>query len=63
MKITIDGQLFIDDQNKNGLKEITIGKASNDVDFVFVAGDETHRIRINRAELSKVLEILDQGLM
>lgn len=63
MKIVINGQVFRDGQNTTGQTEITIGKSTPDIDFKFVSVGENMIVRLNRAELTKILTILDEGLL
>lgn len=63
MKITITGQLFINSHNHTGRQDILVGKSNTDVEFNFESQGEKAMLRINRLELVKILDILDQGLM
>lgn len=63
MKITITGQLFIKHMSDSGKMDVTIGQSTSDVEFNFPCKGEDAMLRIDRRDLVKVLEILNQGLM
>ena len=63
MKITISGQVFVNSTAEQGRQEVSIGRSTSSVEFTFQDRGEKTMLRIDRRELSKVLEILEQGLM
>lgn len=64
MKITIDGNIYINSHDPYGTQDVRIrGEVGTYIDLEFEVNAEKHVLRLKRSDLDKVLRILDEDLM